>query len=171
MSDPSRFHFTIGQLMGVVALSAVLFAATSLSVAGQFMYLVAFDYAVALVGAGVLLYNVRLSPWMWVAFTGYAVPMLTGILVSFASAMMPSPLFSTVHFALNGVFSILFVLGLAMTFRDVRRSLAGRETDGAASVVRQGPLTNEAGPPEEEGEGDADDGSPEQTGGEEQEEE
>ncbi len=131
MSVPSRFRFTLGHLMVVIALSAVFFAATTLSLTGQYGYLVAFHYLTSLVGVLVLLYNVRLSGWMWLAFTGMAGPMLTGIALNVASATWPSfvgsNIYLTVHLALNSVLSILFVLGLAMAFRDVRRRLTSRE--------------------------------------------
>lgn len=77
-------RFTLRQLMIVIAVSAVYFAAMTFGIAGEYMYLVVFSYAVTLAGAGVLLYNVRLSGWMWVALAGYVGPVLIGILMNVA---------------------------------------------------------------------------------------
>jgi hypothetical protein len=137
MSAPSRLRFTLGQLMVVIAGSAVFFAAATFSLTGQYMYLVAFSYLTSLAGVVVLLYNVRFSGWMWFALAGWAGPMLSSTLLNFASAMSPSVaaghIFLTVHLALNSLFSILVVLGLAITFRDLRRRLASREDEPRSS--------------------------------------
>lgn len=129
-------RFTLRQLMIVVAVSAVYFAAMTSSLAGHYTYLFIISYATTLAGAGVLLFNVRLSGWMWVALAGFVGPMLLGILMSVAQATTPISLnghiLVTVHVALNCVCSLVFVVGLAETFRDIRRRLTSREapTDG-----------------------------------------
>jgi hypothetical protein len=131
MSAPSRFRFTLGQLMGVIAVSAVFLAATTLSISGHHTYLSLLSFGVSLAGLAVLLYNVRLSGWMWVATVGYAGPLLLSIFMSLASVWSPGSLngdlIMTLHLAPGSVFALLFVVGLAMTFRGVRRRLASRE--------------------------------------------
>lgn len=146
-------RFTLRQLMIVIAVSAVYFAAMTFGIAGEYMYLVVFSYAVTLAGAGVLLYNVRLSGWMWVALAGYVGPVLIGILMNVARATTPFSLdgrvLVTVHLALNGVFSLVFIVGLASTFRDITRRLTSREaaTDGLGD--QRLPEPAEATTPEE----------------------
>jgi hypothetical protein len=113
MSGTYHFRFTLGQWQCVVAVLAVCFAALAFELAGQYGYLMARSYGVFIAGVGVLLYNVRLSRWMWVVIAGYAGPLLLGMLVPLASMQI--------------AFSLLYVLGLAVTLRDVRRGLEGCE--------------------------------------------
>ena len=86
---------------------------------------------VSLAGVAVLLYNIRLSRWMWVAVAGYAVPLFVGIIPNLVSVMSPSPLsfdmIMTLTMGSGNLFRVLFVLGMAMTFHDVRRRLTNRE--------------------------------------------
>jgi hypothetical protein len=100
--------------MAVVGFVAVCLAAIAFEVNGQYGYLIALSYGISLAGMGVLLYNVRLSGWLWIAIAGYAGPFLLGMLGHVVSLGIAS--------------TLLFVLGLAMTFRDVRRKLESRET-------------------------------------------
>jgi hypothetical protein len=115
MSSTYRFRFTIRQWMWVVGILAVCFAAMASEVAGQYELLRVLSYGIAIAAVGVLLYNVRLSSWMWVAIAGFAIPLILGTLVPLASLSIAS--------------SLLYVLGLGMTFRDVRRRLEGASGD------------------------------------------
>jgi hypothetical protein len=131
MSAPSGFRFTLGQLMGVVAVSAVFLAVTTLSISGHHTSLFVISFSISLAGIAVFLQNVRLSRWIWVALAGYAGPLLLTMILNLASAMWPSSLHGdlivTLHLAPRTLFSFLFVAGMAMAFRDVRRRLASRE--------------------------------------------
>lgn len=129
-SIPSRPRSMTGRLMAVVAVSGVFLAALAYSLTGEHLIILTSSYLLSYAGVLVLLYNFRLSGWLWVAAVGYAGPPLFGLALSIASTMWPSlpgVTIVAVHFFLNGTFSLLFVVGLAMAFRDIRRRLADRE--------------------------------------------
>jgi hypothetical protein len=131
MESPYGFRFTLGQLMGVIAVTAVFLAATIFSINGQNIYLALLYHIIALSAIGVFLYNIRLSRWMWIVIVGYAGPIFWGIIMSVMyavwPALIPDAFMMTASFTPKSVFSLLFVVGLAMTFQDVRRTLTSRE--------------------------------------------
>ena len=55
MSAPSGFRFTLGQLMGVVAVSAVFLAVTTLSISGHHTSLFVISFSISLAGIAVFL--------------------------------------------------------------------------------------------------------------------
>jgi hypothetical protein len=133
MWGPSRFRFTLGQLMAFIAVSAVFLAAATYSIAGNHNFLIALSYFISFALFGVLLYNIRLSGWMWVAIVGEIGRPLFFIAVSLGATTWPGAvsgtMLVTVHLFVNNVFSLVFIVGLAMTFRDVRRRLTSREDE------------------------------------------
>jgi hypothetical protein len=113
VSGTNRFRFTLGQWQGFVAVLAVCLAAVAFEVRGEYGFVTALSYGASIASMGVLLFNVRLSPWIWVMLAGSVAPRL---------------LFMLTHLASLGIAcSLLYVLGLAMMFRDMRRRLEGRE--------------------------------------------
>ena len=71
---PYRFRFSIGQVMGVIALSALLMANAIFVTQGNFTFYIVLVAAILFAGLGVLLYNRRLSRWMWVWIAGQSGP-------------------------------------------------------------------------------------------------
>ena len=71
-----RFRFSIGQVMGVIALSALLMANAIFISQGNFTFYTVLIAAILFAGLGVLLYNRRLSRWMWVWIAGQSGPLL-----------------------------------------------------------------------------------------------
>ncbi len=131
---PYRFRFSLGQVMGLIAVSALLMAnAIFVTQSSLTFYMVLFS-AILFAGLGVLVYNRRLSPWMWVWIAGQSCELL---LMTVRELL--SPLFShyiAIEMSLFLVCSLLSVVGFAMTFRDIRRKLAIYET--APSSEAQG---------------------------------
>jgi hypothetical protein len=123
----SRFRFTLGQLMGVIALSALLMASAVFASQGNFTFYSLAVAAIECVGVGVLLYNRRLSRWIWALIAGHAGPLLMWP-VQVLSPLFPGFAFFAVQTTLFLACSVLFVVGLAMTFRDIRRRLAFYES-------------------------------------------
>ena len=113
MSSPHRFRLTIGQWMGFVGILGVCLADIALEVKGKNWELRALSYPTVIVVPCVLLYNVRLSRWLWMAIAGYVGPLL-------------SPVFFH-SLSVDVTCTLLYALALAMAFRDVRRRLEGRE--------------------------------------------
>src|SRR5262245_1029392 len=124
MSMHYRFRFSIGQLMGSIALSAFLIANAIFMSQGSFAFHAVLIATILLVGIGVLLYNRRLSQWMWVWIAGQSVPLfmipLQWLLIPLASN------YNTVAISvsLNLAGSLLTIVGFTMTFRDIHRKLA-----------------------------------------------
>lgn len=123
----SRFRFTLGQLMIVIAVSAVLFAATGLSLEGQHVPIGILSHLVGLAGLAVLLYYVRLSPWMWLALAGGFGSRSSHLVFSLAGSLLMSrygpAVMITTQLASGAAFTLIFFVGLAMTFRDVGRRM------------------------------------------------
>src|SRR5580704_6881227 len=126
---PYRFRFSLGQLMGFIALSALL-TANAISISrGNFMFYSLIGTALSCAGVGVLFYNRRLSGWIWVWIAGHAGPLLwwagqAVVFVLLSSSQYPYNTFLATQTTVTLGCSILAVLGLAMTFRDIRRTLA-----------------------------------------------
>ena len=62
MSKPARFQFTLGQVMGAVAVSAVLLASLA---SGGITYAGIIRIFIFLIEIFVVFSYVRLSTWMW----------------------------------------------------------------------------------------------------------
>jgi hypothetical protein len=60
-----RFRFSIGQVMGLIAVSALLMANANFVSQGNFTFHTVLIVAILFAGLGVLLYNRRLSRWIW----------------------------------------------------------------------------------------------------------
>ncbi len=119
----SGFRFTVGQLMCVIGLSALLTANFVFSSQGNFTF---YKWTYAVIGCtelGVLLYNRRLSGWIWALIAGNAVPLLLMTIMELLSPPITIT-FAAIQMSLGMVCSLLTVLGFAMTFRDIRRRLA-----------------------------------------------
>ena len=142
MSPPHEFRFTIGQWMAAIAFFAVLTAAAiserQITGSGAFSmfsdprYLLA--TAIRFAGVGVCLYNLPLSRGMWLVIAGYLGPWLVGIATGLLIAgwySAPNNLYpvlvARVGWAVSLLFSLVFVAGLAVTFRDIRRRLSNLE--------------------------------------------
>lgn len=126
MASSHKIRYSLGQLMCAIALMAILLAAMPKNIGGAQSILLLIARMIALAGVGVLVYNVRLSRWIWVAAVGYAGPMLILVFDLPKLSEWRSARVLTVLYALNDMFSLLFVVGLALAFRDVRRELNGR---------------------------------------------
>jgi hypothetical protein len=142
MQSARWFRFTLNQLMAVIAFFAVLMAAAiserhitapgSLSTFADPKYWL--TTAVRFAGAGVCLYNLRLSWWMWLVLAGYIGPWLVGIATgltivvwnSAPNASFPVSV-ARVSWAANLVLQLVFVVGLAAAFRDIRRRIPDLE--------------------------------------------
>jgi hypothetical protein len=72
---PYRFRFSIGQLMGLIAVSALLTANAMFVSQGNFTFYSLIAAAMRCAGVGVLLFNRGLSRWMWVWIAGEAGPL------------------------------------------------------------------------------------------------
>jgi hypothetical protein len=131
---PHRLRFSIGQVMGLIALSSLLMANAIFVTQSSLTFYMVLLCAILFAGLGVLFYNRRLSPWMWVWIAGQSCELL---LMTVRELL--SPLFShyiAIEMSLFLVCSLLSVVGFAMTFRDIRRKLAIYET--APSSEAQG---------------------------------
>lgn len=127
MSMTYRFRFTLGQSLGFIALAALLMAATIFSSQGNHIYLMLPIAIVSCAGLGVFVYNVRLSRWMWLVIVGYVGPGILGTVEGLVFVNLLPPLsnkaMTTMYMAQQLAMSIFFVIGFAMTFRDIRRRL------------------------------------------------
>jgi len=129
--------------MGITAYFAILSAAAvsdgwstrtgrifSLYITPRYLFLIFVRFA----SLGVYLYNLQLSRGIRLMIVGDVVPWLSGIATSVmirtwlsgSNATFPMTL-STIHWAVSVTFSLLYVVGLAVTFRDIRRKLANSE--------------------------------------------
>ena len=119
-----RFRFSIGQVMGVIALSALLMANALFMNHGHFGFHALLVAAILVAGLAVLLYNRRLSRWMWVWIAGQSGPLLVMTLQWLLSPLYANYNYVAIHISLYLVCSLFTVVGFAMTFRDIRRKLA-----------------------------------------------
>jgi hypothetical protein len=134
MSIYAGFRFTLGQSVAATAVIAILVSAALAE--GRYdppftdpRFLL--STAVLPAGAGVCLYNLRLSRGMWLVLAGYVGPWVVGWATHLTFAVRSSALDSDfiawvgrVGWLANEVLSLVFVAGLAVTFRDIRRQLA-----------------------------------------------
>jgi len=126
---PYRFRFSLGQLMVLIAISALLTANAIFISRGNFTLISLISAGMLCAGLGVLFYNRRLSEWIWVWIAGQAEPLFSWAGQGVAFVLLPSPQFSNniylaIQMTLNSVCSLLTLLGFAMTLRDIRRRLA-----------------------------------------------
>ena len=127
---PFRFRFSLGQLMGLIAVSALLTANAIFISRGNFAFIALSGVVLSCAGMGVLFYNRRLSGWIWVWMAGLAGPLLWWAgQAMIAFVLLPSSQYSTntylaTNTTLNVVCSLLTLFGFAMTLRDIRRRLA-----------------------------------------------
>lgn len=126
---PYRFRFSLGQLMGVIALSALLTANAIFISRGKFTFLSLIGVALSCAWIGVLFYNRRLSGWIWVWIAGVAGPQLWLAGSALVLVLRDLPYYSNNYFqaiqVTMGLFcSLVSLLGFAMTLRDIRRMLA-----------------------------------------------
>jgi hypothetical protein len=119
-----RFRFSIGQVMGLIALSALLMANAIFVTQGNFTFYAVLIAAILFAGLGVLLYNRRLSRWMWVWIAGDSGPLLVITLQQLQGLLFSNHTSIAILMSLNLVCALLTVVGFAMTFRDIRRKLA-----------------------------------------------
>jgi hypothetical protein len=124
MSMHYRFRFSIGQLMGLIALSALLIANAVFVSQGNFTFHTVLIAAILFAEVGVLLYNRRLSQWMWVWIAGQSGPLLMIPLQWLLSPPVSNYNTAAIVLSLNLGCSLLTIVGFAMTFRDIRRKLA-----------------------------------------------
>lgn len=121
-------RLTIAQVMVFVALVALYLPATLSSINGDYVKLRYLDACVVVVGFGVLVSNLRLSGWMWLVVLGYAGLTLSGLGAWLAGCFLPRPpspgRLATIYHVQQWGMRLLFVAGLAMTFRDIRAGLA-----------------------------------------------
>jgi hypothetical protein len=118
------FRFSIGQVMALIAVSALLMAHAIFVNQGYFTFYTVLIAAILFAGLGVLLYNRRLSRWMWVWIGGESGPLLLLTLQALLSPLFSNYSFVEIDMSLYLVCSVLTVLGSAMTLRDIRRKLA-----------------------------------------------
>ncbi len=126
---PYRFRFSLGQLMGVIAISALLTANAIFSSRGSFTFFSLIGAGLSCAGIGVLFYNRRLSGWIWVWMAGHAGPLVWWAAMAMAFVLRPSSYYSNdiflaIQTTLSLACSLLALLGFAMTLRDLRRRLA-----------------------------------------------
>jgi hypothetical protein len=124
MSMHYRFRFSIGQLMGLIALSALLIANGVFMSQGNFAFHTVLVAAILFAGIAVLLYNRRLSRWMWVWIAGQSGPLLMFVLPWLLGPLVSGYNGAAISLNLDLGCSLLTVVGFAMTFRDIRRKLA-----------------------------------------------
>jgi hypothetical protein len=142
MSSPHWFRFTLNQLMAAIAFFAILMAAAiserHITAPGTLSAFAEPRYwlmtAVRFTGVGVCLYNLRLSRWMWLVLAGYIGPWLVGIATGLTIVVWysaPNASFpvnvARVSWAASLVLHLVFVVGLAATFRDIGRRLSNLE--------------------------------------------
>ena len=126
---PYRFRFSLGQLMGDIAISALLTANPIFISRGNFTFTSLISAGLSCAGLGVLFYNRRLSGWIWVWIAGQAGPLLwlAGEAMAFvlqSSSYYSNSTYLAIPITLSLVCSLLNLLGFAMTLRDIRRRLA-----------------------------------------------
>jgi hypothetical protein len=121
---PYRFRLSIGQVMGLIALSALIMANAIFVTQGSFTFYTVLSAALLFAGLGVLLYNRRLSRWMSFWIAGQSGPLLVMIVGALLSSLFSNYTFVAIQMSLYLVCSLLNVVGFAMTFRDIRRRLA-----------------------------------------------
>ena len=126
---PYRFRFSLGQLMGFIAVSALLTANAIFISRGNFTFLSLIGAGLSCAALGVLFYNRRLSGWIWVWIAGQSGPLLWWGGQALAFVLLPSPHYSNntylaIQITLSLACSLLTLLGFAMTLRDIRRRLA-----------------------------------------------
>jgi hypothetical protein len=124
-----RFRFSIWQIMGLIGISALLMANAIFTSQGNFTFYGVIQDAIVFAELGVLLYNRRLSQWMWVWIAGQSGPLLLMIVQGLGSPLyigyFPSGYaFVAIQLSLGLICSLLTVVGFGMTFRDIRRKLA-----------------------------------------------
>jgi hypothetical protein len=124
---PSRFRISIGQVMGLIALSALLMANIIFASQGNFTFYSVLSAAILLAGVVVLLYNRRLSGWIWLWIAGESVPLLMQIVQALLSPQFSNQTFLAIYMNVYMCASVLTVVGFAMTLRDLRRRLAAYE--------------------------------------------
>ena len=129
---PYRFRFSLGQLMGVIAISALLTANAIFISRGNFTFYSLIVAGLSCAGLGVLFYYRRLSGWIWVWIAGLAGPLLLWGFQAMTFVLLPSPYYSNNTFlaiqtTLSLGCSLLTLWGFAMTLRDIRRRLAIHE--------------------------------------------
>jgi hypothetical protein len=125
---PYRFRFSLGQLMGVIAISALLTANAIFISRGNFTFNSLVGAGLICAQMGVLFYNRRLSRWIWVWIAGLAGPLLLFGGQAMAFVLLPSQQFAyniylAIQTTLYLVFSFVTLVGFAMTLRDIRRRL------------------------------------------------
>ena len=110
--------------MGLIAVSALLMANAIFVTQGNLIFYMVLFAAILFAGLGVLVYNRRLSPWMWVWIAGQSGPLLVTTVGAMLSPLFSNFTFVAIQMSLHLVCSVLTVVGFAMTFRDIRRRLA-----------------------------------------------
>jgi mannose/fructose/N-acetylgalactosamine-specific phosphotransferase system component IIC len=126
---PYSFRFSLGQLMGVIAISALLTANAIFISRGNFTSFTLIGAALSCAWLGVLFFNRRLSGWIWVWIAGQTGPLLwlAGsdlVFVLRHSLYYSNNAYQAIQATLYLVCSIISFLGFAMTLRDIRRRLA-----------------------------------------------
>jgi hypothetical protein len=129
---PYRFRFSLGQLMVLIAVSALLTANAIFISRGNFTFISLISAGLSFAGLGVLFYNRRLSAWIWVWMAGEVGPLLWWAGQAVAFVLRPSPYYSNktylaIQTTLSLVCALLALLGFAMTLRDIRQRLATYE--------------------------------------------
>ena len=124
---PSRFRISIGQVMGLIALSALLMANIIFASQGNFTFYSVLSAAILLAGVVVLLYNRRLSGWIWLWIAGESVPLIMLILQALLSSLFSNQTFLAIFMSVYIGSSVFTVVGFGMTLRDLRQRLAGYE--------------------------------------------
>ncbi len=140
---PYRFRLTIGHVMGFIAVSALLMANVSFVMNGNYRLTTLIGAAIESVVLGVFLYNSRLSAWMWACIVGHGGQLLWLVLANLVDVLVRAPLYSNhiiiaINLTVRLLLSLLFALGVAMTFRGIRRRLAIYEN--APSSEAQGSI-------------------------------
>jgi hypothetical protein len=136
------FRFTLGQVMVLIAVSAFFLAAAIFSSRGQYFNLALLHAIVGCVGLGVFLYNRRLSKWMWAVIVGYVGPTpldFTVQLFTNLTSQNSYNLYLIINTIEHTLFSIIFVAGIAMTFRDIRERFANAESERESVSVQSSP--------------------------------
>jgi hypothetical protein len=131
-----RFRFSIGQAMGLIAVSALVIANAIFVNQGSFTFHAVLVSGILLAGIGVLLYNRRLSRWMWIWIAGQTGSFLVMPLQAFLSRLFFDYNFVAITLSLYPVCSVVTVVGIAMTLRDIRRKLAIHENAPSSEAQR-----------------------------------